>query len=598
MVSNRPLLYLSPIAILITGLFWLRRRNKNRFGDSGKDEKKIDTNIVEESKGCTMNNSAPKKSASMNINGTINISPHDEDENPATKMFGKSAPIKIIQNNNRSSPTKKQMPVDSEVLSTKIQVAENKTLRSIDEDYENLSSPVDLPDSVHRRVPFYVRGNNRVKEEPVVIKASASPKISPENSFLESKYTATPGCEENNNNNINNNKNSNNNNNNNNNQSPKSIKSNHSCQSENKTDSGINEALIEEDSETKCAEDEKTELDNDKKRNADASSPSLSLSSLQSGDSGKGSSLPRSEANRQKTTYEFFFPSVLVGQLYGRKRSFINQIKAKTSADIVLQKHPMSSKVKICVVEGTEKEINAALVLIRNRLPLKHYPNFTMQRIRFALPQTIVPLATETRLNLQLSLIEGINNDVVVSVVISGGHFFVQQPLHPSHPSLSVLQRCLYDSYNACEAPMLPGIELNAVCVICFNGVWYRVQIVEKDAEDNQRCIVKVLDFGGYMNVHLNDLRQIRTDFMGTPFQATECILSNVQPIDSCWSPEAADILCKLTKGIVLQAQVAGYNSHNIPEIYLFACLGPNNVIFINKELVARNLAKWVEIHD
>ncbi|XP_055910154.1 A-kinase anchor protein 1, mitochondrial [Eupeodes corollae] len=572
MVSNHPLLYLPPIAILLTGYFWFRHRNKNSSGDIGKDEKKIESKIEEPQ--CIVKNNVPKKSASMNINGTINTS--EDDDNPATKMFGKSAPIKIKQNNNRPSPSK-QLPIDSEVLSTKIQVAENQILRSIDEDYENLSSPVDLPDSVHRRVPFYVRGNSRTKEEPVVIKASASPKISPENSFLESKYTVTSDCEENNNN-----------------QSPKSIKSNHSCQSENKTDSGINEPLVEE---TKL-DDDKTELQSDKKRNEDVSSPSLSLSSLQSGDSGKGSSLPRSEANRKKTTYEFFFPCGLVGQLYGRKRNFINQIKAKTSADIVLQKHPFSSKVKICVIEGTEKEINAALVLIRNRLPLKHYPNFTMQRIHFALPQTIVPLATETRLNLQLSLIEGINNDVVVSVVISGGHFFVQQPLHPSHPSLAVLQRCLYDSYNSCEAPMLPGIELNAVCVICVNSVWYRVQIVENDAEDDQRCIVKFLDFGGYMNVHLNDLRQIRADFMGTPFQATECILSNVQPIDTCWSPEAADILCKLTKGIVLQAQVAGYNSHNIPEIYLFACLGPNNVIFINKELVARNLAKWVEIHD
>jgi len=42
------------------------------------------------------------------------------------------------------------------------------------------------------------------------------------------------------------------------------------------------------------------------------------------------------------------------------------------------------------------------------------------------------------------------------------------------------------------------------------------------------------------------------------------------------WSIEAAEILNQLTKGIVLQAQVAGYNSHNIPEIYLFASLGPN----------------------
>lgn len=154
---------------------------------------------------------------------------------------------------------------------------------------------------------------------------------------------------------------------------------------------------------------------------------------------------------------------------------------------------------------------------------------------------------------------------------------------------------------------MLPGIELSAVCVMPVNGVWYRVQIVDQDPEETDRCIVKFLDFGGYMNVHFNELRQIRSDFMGVPFQATECILSNVEPIgkfvifkfyknlifiinfisffinltDSCWSADSADILSKLTKGIVLQAQVAGYNSQNIPEIYLFACLGPNVSILL-----------------
>lgn len=45
---------------------------------------------------------------------------------------------------------------------------------------------------------------------------------------------------------------------------------------------------------------------------------------------------------------------------------------------------------------------------------------------------------------------------------------------------------------------------------------------------------------------------------------------------DTCWSADSANILAKLTKGIVLQAQVAGYNSQNMPEIFLFACLGPN----------------------
>ncbi|XP_061399312.1 A-kinase anchor protein 1, mitochondrial [Musca vetustissima] len=569
MVSGRPLLYLSlPGVAFILGVFWFRRRNKNRLDN---DTKKIGNEVHEDlitktTTACNNNSSSSKPTStptkSMNINGTI---PTD-DENPANRMFGKSAPIKIVQNGRGPSPVKQtaQQQLDSEVLKTKIQDAEHKLLRSIEEDFENLSSPVDLPDSINNRTSFYSRNVDIKKDKPVVIMATTTPKISPENSFLESKYTKECAAEDENN------------------------------KDNKETESQTNATTTPTD--TECTVDDNCGTTNvTDKRNVDAASPSLSLCSVQSGDSGKGSSLPRSEATRAKTTYEFFLPDSLVGYLYGRRHAFINQIKSKTNATVVLRKKMYPGKLRVCAVEGTDSEIQAALAMIRQRLPAKRYPKLTMQRIHFALPQSVVPLSNESLLNLQLNLIEGINNDVVVSAIISGAHIFVQQPLHPTHPSLVVLQKCLYDSYTTGEAPLLPGIELNAVCVMSVNGIWYRVQIVNGDIDDPERCVVKFLDFGGYMNVHLSELRQIRSDFMTVPFQATECILSNIEPIDSSWTPESADILCRLTKGIVLQAQIAGYNSHNIPEIFLFACLGPNNVIFINKELVARNLAKWVD---
>lgn len=609
MVSGRPLLYLSlPGVAFILGVFWFRRRNKNRLDSDTKTEngsvdeklysssKKIEANeeiITKTTANGSLKNSAnPTPTKSININGgQIN-----DDEN---RIFGKSAPIKIVQNGRGTSPAKQsQQQVDSEILKSKIQDAEHKLLRSIDEDFENLSSPVDLPDSVNNRMSFYSRNVDIKKDKPVVIMATTAPKISPENSFMESKYTKE--CETNNNvkdkKSVDNSKND------------KLIRASPSKNNElektketcEKSSEATADVINTSDNTKKSVivNETETETNATDKRNVDAASPSLSLCSVQSGDSGKGSSLPRSEATRAKTTYEFFLPNSLVGQLYGRKRSYINYIKSKTNATVVLRQKLYTGKLRVCAVEGTDSEVQAALALIRQRLPAKRYPNLTMQRIHFALPQSVVPLSTESLLNLQLNLIEGINNDVVVSAIVSGGHIFVQHPLHPTHPSLAILQKCLYDSYTTVEAPLLPGIELSAVCVMPVNGIWYRVQIVDQDSEDGERCIVKFLDFGGYMNVHFNDLRQIRSDFMSVPFQATECILSNVEPIDTCWSADSADILSQLTKGIVLQAQVAGYNSQNIPEIYLFACLGPNNVIFINKELVARNLAKWVDIRD
>ncbi|XP_068154867.1 A-kinase anchor protein 1, mitochondrial [Drosophila tropicalis] len=599
MVSGRPLLYLSlPGVAFILGVFWFRRRNKNRLdkpdddptSSKTKDGSVIETSVTVRKVNGVANGKLPQSSAtsskSMNINGTLVngtlVNGTDEKESsPTAMLYGKSAPIKIIQSNGRSSPGTKQQQlqqqqqiIDTEILKSKIQDAEHKTLCSIDEDFENLSSPRDLPDSV-TRVSFYNRKSNingSIKTvEPVVIKATRTPKISPENSFLDAGEKQQQQ------------------------QQQQPSEQNNNCLGKE-----VEEEVTQHQQQEQQKQTEGTEVQQQQqpKRQVDAASPSLSICSIQSGDSGKGSSLPRSEATRIKTKYEFLFPISLIGQLYGRKRAFINQIKTKTLASVSLGKNPYSGKVRICTIEGTESEIDAALSMIRQRLPSKRYPNFTMQRIHFALPQTIVPLSTESLYNLQLKLIEGINNDVVISAVLSGSHVFVQHPLHPSHPSLPMLQKGLYDSYSSMDAPLLPSIEISAVCVMPINEVWYRVQIVDTDPEDSERCLVKFLDFGGYMNVSFGLLRQIRTDFMAVPFQATECILSNIEPIDKTWSVEAAEILNKLTKGIVLQAQVAGYNSHNIPEIYLFASLGPNNVIFINKELVGRNLAKWVEMRD
>jgi len=301
MVSSRPLLYLSlPGVAFILGVFWFRRRNKNRL-DKPDDE---DTSAIKDSaieptlqarkaNGVLQNGKLPQQPASksMNINGTIangsgsggsnSGSGSDEKDSP-TMLYGKSAPIKI-QSNGRTSNGKHQQQIDSEMLKSKIQDAEHKKLCSIDEDFENLSSPRDLPDSVNTRVSFYNRKASQKTVEPVVIKATRTPKISPENSFLDTNYTTKEECEQNNN----------------------------------------------------CEPKEK-----------------------------------------------------------GKKEDVA---KEETS------KKPYSSKVRICTIEGTESEIDAALAMIRQRLPAKRYPNFTMQRIHFALPQTIVPLSTESLYNLQVS---------------------------------------------------------------------------------------------------------------------------------------------------------------------------------------------------
>jgi hypothetical protein len=54
-------------------------------------------------------------------------------------------------------------------------------------------------------------------------------------------------------------------------------------------------------------------------------------------------------------------------------------------------------------------------------------------------------------------LVEGINNDVILSSLVSAGHMFLQQPTHPTFPVLSRLIMTMSQCYTEEETPTLPN---------------------------------------------------------------------------------------------------------------------------------------------
>ena len=64
-----------------------------------------------------------------------------------------------------------------------------------------------------------------------------------------------------------------------------------------------------------------------------------------------------------------------------------------------------------------------------------------------------------------------------------------------------------------------------------LNG-WYRAQIMVY-YEETDECDIKYVDYGGYSRISSRCLKQIRSDFMTLPFEAVECYLANVTPLES-----------------------------------------------------------------
>lgn len=87
-------------------------------------------------------------------------------------------------------------------------------------------------------------------------------------------------------------------------------------------------------------------------------------------------------------------------------------------------------------------------------------------------------------------------------------------------------------SYEAGDSPVLEELRRDSVCVAPVSGIWYRMVIISSHETDGQKmCLVKFLDYGGFVVVPAADIRQIRKDFMALPFQSIECVLSNVRAI-------------------------------------------------------------------
>lgn len=320
-----------------------------------------------------------------------------------------------------------------------------------------------------------------------------------------------------------------------------------------------------------------------------------------SSDSGKGcseaASPPPTGMNIVPTEaglriHQFVISQTLVGLLIGKQGSFVTQIKAKTGASVYVRRHPDSVKQKICAVEGTQSEIEAALEMIKEKFPEKRFPNFSLQEISAELYQRLVPLVPEF---LQLQLVESVNNDTIMTCLVSAGHFFLQQPLHPTFPSLHALHRLMAATYQNPDVPALPRpVKEGSICAAPTENNWYRAQVISTSKE-HDTSIVKLVDFGGYLTVDNDQLKQIRSDFMTLPFQATEALLAFVKPANNEleWSSEALRIMAGLTAGQLLHAQVAGYDEAGLPLVHLYLTLHPQQVIFLNRELVDRGLAEW-----
>ncbi|KAK9306723.1 hypothetical protein QLX08_002640 [Tetragonisca angustula] len=312
-------------------------------------------------------------------------------------------------------------------------------------------------------------------------------------------------------------------------------------------------------------------------------------------DSGKGGSIKgHTKNNVMPMAYEFSVPQNLVGRLIGRHGSFLQNIRLKAEVYIVVKRHPMWRDQKICAIEGSTEGINIALDMIRQKFPEKKYPHVTLEQILpLKIPENI-PWITELR---QLSLVEGVNNDVVVCHIVKPNRFFVQLPTHPTYPSLRILDEKMTQLYNTAESPSAPNeLSRGMILVAKWYNTWVRVYVEQPDPH-GEHHLVRLVDHGGYWVFSNSEMKKIRSDYLTLPFQAIEIYLANIEPKDGEWNQEAYNTVAYMCSGIVGQAQIEGYINTNI-YVNLYLNIHKHGVISLADELIARGFAESVTLEN
>jgi hypothetical protein len=272
--------------------------------------------------------------------------------------------------------------------------------------------------------------------------------------------------------------------------------------------------------------------------------------------------------------YEFNFPRRLCGKLIGKNGVHVDHIRSKTRTQIAVRNDPLVEDLQIVCVSGKLEDVDHALESISDRFPAKHYSSVSFKPISKpivyrrhtadVIGQTLlesnskVLVAPNMFVNLQQYMPNTVaaNNEedgspsdmyyghlsedakladvalaVHVTSVVNSTHVFIQLPSNPMFEHLPKLDAAMILAYNGGEEgaavpadaviPVEP-IEYGTICAAPTSYGWHRAmvtsymckeEVMQQIADYNETCglaTIKFLDYGGYLTIPTNQLRQLR----------------------------------------------------------------------------------------
>ncbi|XP_029556764.1 A-kinase anchor protein 1, mitochondrial [Salmo trutta] len=289
------------------------------------------------------------------------------------------------------------------------------------------------------------------------------------------------------------------------------------------------------------------------------------------------------------TVWDIEVPKHLVGRLIGKQGRYVSYLKETSGANIFIATLPYTQEFQICHIEGSKEQVDCALELIR-----KKFKDLDVTRCYVQSPVASLPSLPITS---WLLLPHRVTVEVTVIQVASGNYVFLQQHTHPTFHALRSLDQQMSLCYSHPGCPHLPApVEVGVICAAQMpEGAWWRAQVMGyyEETKEVELCYV---DYGGYVMVKIDTLRQIRSDFVALPFQGSEAILEHIAPLpgEEGFSAAAKSALEEMTQGLPLLAQVTDCHTSGIPLVQIWKTEG-EQVVSVNRALVDSGLCSWLD---
>jgi len=324
---------------------------------------------------------------------------------------------------------------------------------------------------------------------------------------------------------------------------------------------------------------------------------------------------------------EIFVPQHMVARLIGRNGDTIRNISRTSNAKIIVEGSSFNGRepFRRVIIKGMTEQIALAKSLIEENVTEgivvrekiqesldRRSPRKSMGP-QYLMSAEALEVAQAKQHNTECLVVTGKDGllEVFVSAVEHPGRFWVQV-IGPHAVELDHLVEEMTEFYKQeenreCHALQEVSVDQLVAAPFSHDDMWYRARVTEVtlDDYDVEESLVAVyyLDYGDSDTRRKKDLCSLRADFLKLRYQAIECCLAKVKPVEGDWTDEAIELfgdLCHVAQWRVLMSRVDSYKERKqgeregspIPVVELYDTSGTQD-IFVAEEMVKQGYATW-----